>query len=235
MILRAVVQWSGGEIVTHTTDVSEAAVTVACDLAIDEEARLSLSFPGLVESFEVHARVISAAPSGGYGAPSVTVFDVARADAKSREKLAALVALTRGQRSKPREAPSYHCLLVDDNRFIRELFEYGMQRYARNRGALLTLDVVDNAEAGWTLLGERDFDLAIVDHFLPGQTGAELIARMRATPKLKRMPVVAVSVGGQEARDETMAAGADLYLDKPVVLRDLFTTLDKLTARIDAP
>jgi FixJ family two-component response regulator len=42
------------------------------------------------------------------------------------------------------------------------------------------------------------------------------------------MPVVAISVGGQDARDASMEAGADLFLDKPIVLVDLFDTLDKL-------
>ena len=45
------------------------------------------------------------------------------------------------------------------------------------------------------------------------------------------MPIVAISVGGAEARQASIAAGADLFLDKPLVMRDLFTTLDLLTLR----
>jgi CheY-like chemotaxis protein len=65
------------------------------------------------------------------------------------------------------------------------------------------------------------------------QTGSQLIARMRAEPGLSAIPVVAISAGGPDARAEAMAAGADLFLDKPVVLSDLFSTLDTLTARLD--
>jgi CheY-like chemotaxis protein len=125
-------------------------------------------------------------------------------------------------------------LLVEDNAFIRDLFQYGMQRYCRMRGRDLSLALASDAETAWEMLREGGYDMAIVDHFLPAQTGSQLIARMRAEPCLSTVPVVAISVGGREAFDEAMAAGADLFLDKPVVMRDLFSTLDRLTARVEA-
>jgi DNA-binding response OmpR family regulator len=48
------------------------------------------------------------------------------------------------------------------------------------------------------------------------------------------MPVFAISIDDVQARAATMAAGADLFLPKPVVLRDLFTTLDHLMLNRDA-
>jgi CheY-like chemotaxis protein len=53
---------------------------------------------------------------------------------------------------------------------------------------------------------------------------------MRSEPRLAEMPVVAMSVGGSEARAATLAAGADLFLDKPLVLKDLFSTLERLNS-----
>jgi hypothetical protein len=44
-----------------------------------------------------------------------------------------------------------------------------------------------------------------------------------------RAPIVAISVGGSDAREAAISAGADLFLDKPVVLRDLFRTLQVLS------
>ena len=54
---------------------------------------------------------------------------------------------------------------------------------------------------------------------------------MRHDATLHAVPVVAISVGGAAARDASLEAGADLFLDKPIVLRDLFTTLARLTLR----
>jgi CheY-like chemotaxis protein len=80
------------------------------------------------------------------------------------------------------------------------------------------------------MLADGTYDLAIVDYYLPELNGAQLVKRMRAEPRLAAVPIVAVSVGGTEARDATLAAGADLFLDKPLVLKDLFATLERLNA-----
>jgi len=93
------------------------------------------------------------------------------------------------------------------------------------------MESAEDAENAWVRLSRDRFDMAIIDHYLPLQSGSQLIARMRADTRLAATPVVAISVGGPEARQEAMEAGADLFLDKPVVMRELFSTLDKLTAR----
>src|SRR5690606_18706374 len=77
--------------------------------------------------------------------------------------------------------------------------------------------------------------LAIVDFFLPGMDGAQLISRIRKEPRLAGLPVVAISIGGDAARDAFLAAGADVFLDKPVVVRDLLATLDRLLTRLGHP
>ena len=118
--------------------------------------------------------------------------------------------------------------MVEDNAFIRDLFAYGVRRYGSSRRREIHLAIAEDAESAWSMLGEQDFHMAIVDHYLPVQNGAQLIGKIRADPRLAAMPVVAISVGGQDARDASMEAGADLFLDKPIVLVDLFDTLDKL-------
>jgi CheY-like chemotaxis protein len=237
LLLRAEVRHGESRLVTHTIDLSEQSVSLACSLAHGVEARVTLSFPGLVDAFAIDVRVEASRAPDGFGRPAVAVCAITSADARARQVLASLVALTQGPAQDPTEprASAYRCLLVEDNGFIRDLFAYGLQRYSVARHTDLRLEAAGDAEAAWELLGREQFDMAIVDHFLPAQTGSELIARMRAEPRLSAIPVVAISVGGPEARSEAMAAGADLFLDKPVVLRDLFSTLDKLTARIEAP
>jgi CheY-like chemotaxis protein len=236
VLLRAEVKHVGAHLVTHTVGLSERDVTLACSLAPEIEAQVTLSFPGLVEPFDLGIRVGASKAPDGYGRPPVAVCTIISADAHARQTLAQLVALTQGppENAELRRGSAYRCLLVEDNAFIRDLFAYGLQRYSTVRDADLTLELAGDAEIAWEMLGREPFDMAIVDHFLPAQTGAELIARMRAEPRLSNIPVVAMSVGGAEARGAVMAAGADLFLDKPVVLSDLFSTLDRLTARLEA-
>jgi CheY-like chemotaxis protein len=125
-------------------------------------------------------------------------------------------------------------LLVEDSHFIRDMFAYGMARSLRSPGAI-SIDHADDAECAWQRLGAAAYDLVIVDYFLPAADGASLIARIRADPRTAQLPVVAISVGGRVARHATLAAGADLYLDKPLVFRDLLHTLRVLAQRESAP
>jgi CheY-like chemotaxis protein len=122
---------------------------------------------------------------------------------------------------------------------IREMFEYEATRYFRLQNAKLAIEVADDADRAWQVLVDRRaaggaFDLAIVDYFLPtsdGGDGSALVARMRANMDFARIPVVAISVGGPGARRATIAAGADMFLDKPIVIRNLFSTLARLAGR----
>ena len=124
----------------------------------------------------------------------------------------------------------FHVLLVEDNNLIRDMFSYGIRKYFRGKPGYVTVDHAADGASAWKMLSSGTYDLAIVDYFLPELDGAQLVQRMRAEPRLATVPVVAVSVGGSTARDATLAAGADLFLDKPLVLKDLFATLERLNA-----
>jgi CheY-like chemotaxis protein len=121
-------------------------------------------------------------------------------------------------------------LLVEDNHLISDMFSYGIRKYFRGKPGYVTVDHAADGARAWEMLSGGSYDLAIVDYYLPQLDGAQLVQRMRAEPRLATVPVVAVSVGGPEARDATLAAGADLFLDKPLVLKDLFATLERLNA-----
>src|SRR5262249_40282786 len=125
----------------------------------------------------------------------------------------------------------YRFLLVEDNAFIRDLFAYAMHKYFRNRRTDVALGMASDGEEAWRMLAEESYDMAIVDYYLPVLSGSQLIERMRADARLSTLPVVAISVGGPDAREATLCAGADIFLDKPIVIRDLFSTLDRLTLR----
>ena len=125
----------------------------------------------------------------------------------------------------------FRVLLVEDNAFIRDMFAYGMARYFQRKASVLELEHVGDAASAWDKLSSGPFDLLIVDYYLPVEDGATLIARLRREPRWAAVPVVAMSVGGKDAREASLSAGADLFLDKPVVLRDLFQTLEMLSAK----
>jgi two-component system sensor histidine kinase and response regulator WspE len=151
----------------------------------------------------------------------------------SDEERARMTALLRTMRDEPPAvAPQrqFHVLLVEDNHLIRDMFSYGIQKYFRGRENGVTVEHAPDGATAWKMLAEGACDLAIVDYYLPELDGAALVTRVRAEARLAGLPVVAVSVGGSEAREAMMTAGADLFLDKPLVLKDLFATLERLNA-----
>ena len=72
------------------------------------------------------------------------------------------------------------------------------------------------------------FQGAQLDLFLPGAlSGADLVRELRT--RRVDLPVIGFSVGGTAARRAFLEAGADLFLDKPIALRDVFATLERLS------
>lgn len=232
VLLRAETVHAGRRIVTHTTELGSGGMTLemADPPAVGTTLTVSLSFPRLVGPFGITARVTEVKGESGPGAAATIRCEVIGASEDARAFMASLdEEVTRGRGSA--SASPYRCLLVEDNNFIRDLFAYGMDRYGQTRGAPVSLALAGDVEQAWEMLSGSAFDMAIVDFYLPTHSGSTLIERVRSTPGLASMPIVAISVGGAEARDASIAAGADLFLDKPLVMRDLFTTLDVLTLR----
>jgi len=235
LILRARLHHAGTVLVTHTLHATTARVTLACGrpIATGETVRISLSFPGLVDEFDVIGRAVARDAASGHGLPASVTFDIVEASGNARdvlERIVALRSLPPPQNAGPADQP-FRCLLVEDNAFIRDIFAFALEKYCADHGARVRMDTAISAEDAWAALSRDRYDIAVIDHFLPKETGAQLIARVRADPTLGQLAIVAVSVGGAVVRDAAIGAGADLFLDKPLAMRELFTTLDGLTRR----
>jgi len=192
---------------------------------------VTLSFPGLLQPVDVHGvvRRLSAPDDRSPDAPVGARIDFAFGSADERAQIAAVLdRLDRGGDARP-SAP-FRVLLVEDNRFAHKLFHHAVRRFHyewSDGGALQIIGAGDGAE-GLDALEAAPIDLAIVDFFLPSINGAELIRRIRSDARWAHIPVLVISVGGDGVREEALAAGADLYLDKPVLLKQLLNTLHLL-------
>jgi CheY-like chemotaxis protein len=91
--------------------------------------------------------------------------------------------------------------------------------------------VVRQAEDGRQaieILRKETFDALIVDVYLPVIDGAKVIATARGELGLLSLPIIAVSAGGDTARRSALDAGANIFLDKPMRLRQVIDTIQKL-------
>jgi DNA-binding response OmpR family regulator len=93
-------------------------------------------------------------------------------------------------------------------------------------GPVEVLTARDTATA-LAVLEERLPDMVLLDVGLPGEDGFALCRRLRALPRFRTVPIVAVSgLGPREgARAAARAAGCDGYLAKPFDLDELLTAV----------
>lgn len=122
--------------------------------------------------------------------------------------------------------PARRILIVDDD----PSFLMAMARYFEERGYLV--DLAPNAVAAIILARCRSFSAAIVDVYLVGSSGFELVPQLRAEHNLrspKELAIILVS-GEDPATLEQLAisCGADAYAPKPLLPEDVHHTIEKL-------
>jgi type IV pilus assembly protein PilZ len=136
---------------------------------------------------------------------------------------------------EPAEEPRgvFRVLLAEDNQMVREMIRYGLKKFHGIRFAgqreLLVVEADDGKQA-WDLLQKEPCDLAITDLNMPIMGGEQLIQLIRESDdqKTRIMPVIAISAGTEEAHKAAYLAGADLFLGKPIMLVQLFSSLQRL-------
>ncbi len=105
---------------------------------------------------------------------------------------------------------------VEDDASIRDIELYAL------RAAGLEADGFPDGDSFWQALQSRKPELVVLDVMLPGIDGTELLRRMRATPALRRIPVImATAKGAEYDRISGLDSGADDYLVKPFSVMEL--------------
>jgi len=91
--------------------------------------------------------------------------------------------------------------------------------------------VAETAEIGIPVALKEKPDLVLMDIHLPGMNGIEALAKLRADPKTRSIPVFAftASVMPQDRREIT-SAGFDGFLSKPINLKEFLETIEAAMA-----
>lgn len=127
------------------------------------------------------------------------------------------------QNSPPPTDEAIHILVVDDDRRIRDL----LSRYLGENG--FRVSVAADAKEARNKINGLDFDLAIVDVMMPGESGIELTRSLNDKPQLPILMLTALSETDQ--RVEGLEAGADDYLGKPFEPRELLLRINNIVRR----
>ncbi len=113
-------------------------------------------------------------------------------------------------------------LLVDDDAFMRRLFE------AQVKALGCEVVIAKNGEEAVKMIPEEKPDLVLMDVVMPGLDGFEACIWMRRLPPMKGVPVVLLTALGRDAKERSFAAGATGFLRKPPSLIELQTRLATL-------
>jgi CheY-like chemotaxis protein len=117
-------------------------------------------------------------------------------------------------------------LVVDDNLPLRLMVAQALEEHG-----FVTV-AAESGEAALEAIGYRPPDLCVIDYFMPGMSGAELIRELRGShdERLRRVKVIGLT--GYEGGDrELLAAGADLVLRKPWNEAALLAAVGRLLER----
>jgi DNA-binding response OmpR family regulator len=114
-------------------------------------------------------------------------------------------------------------LIVDDERALRELLEYGLEQ------AGFDVRSVTDGPAAFPLLETWSPDVIVLDVMLPGIDGFTLLPEFR---RLTTAPVIMLTARAETSEKVAgFAAGADDYLAKPFDLEELVARLRTLLRR----
>jgi CheY-like chemotaxis protein len=127
-----------------------------------------------------------------------------------------------GSGDRTGRGPRHWVLVVEDEAAIRELLVAALCA----EPGLLAAGVADGARALVLLEAVRP-SLVLLDLMMPQVDGFELARRVRATPGLEGLPLVAMSAlgGDGDRREQAFGAGCDAVVAKPFELEELLALL----------
>jgi CheY-like chemotaxis protein len=85
-------------------------------------------------------------------------------------------------------------------------------------------------QVGLRLAREHQPDLVILDLHLPDLRGEDVLEQLRADEATRDIPVIVLSADAKREREPLVAAGAGLYLTKPIGVARLLEVLDQFLA-----
>lgn len=223
------VEYEGAEdlIGDFTENLSTGGTFVATnrELPIGTRVQLGLSFPGLLEPVSIEGVVRWKRQDGEADTGAGIEFEPGPA----RDALAAVMEKIKNRDPKT-VSRLFRVLVVEDNKHVAQLITDGLRGSARRDfgGVSFVFRNAEDGRAAVEILRREKFDALIIDVYLPILDGPKVIQQARTELGLTSLPIIAVSAGGDSARREALEAGANIFLDKPMRLRQVIDTMQRL-------
>jgi two-component system chemotaxis response regulator CheY len=219
----------------HTRHITPSGMFVVsgADVAIGTEIEAAITFPGLDDPVRLRALAVwSRRPLPRPGTVrGLGLKFMFRSDPERQAFLDVLRPTFHEAGGLPYYDRPYRVLIAEDNPHIRGMYHYGISRLARlelpSEEMIDITEVPDGREAE-SVIFSSTFDILVLDLYMPYLRGDDIIKQLRRDPRYSSIPILVISAGSDEGRERAMAAGADFYLEKPIIVNDLIGAVKML-------
>jgi two-component system phosphate regulon response regulator PhoB len=120
-----------------------------------------------------------------------------------------------------------HVLVVEDEDALSELLQYNLKKEG------FRVSIAADGEEAMMLVEERQPDVVVLDWMLPKVSGIEVCRRLRGRQETRNLPIIMLTARGEEAdRIRGLDTGADDYVVKPFLMKELFARVRAVLRRI---
>lgn len=122
-----------------------------------------------------------------------------------------------------------YILIVEDEPSIRELIAFAC------KGAGFQVKTCDNVQKAHILIQQSTPSMILLDNMLPGKSGIDWLHELRSEEQTRYLPVIMITASGSES-DLVLGldSGADDYIVKPFMPRELIARIKALLRRVDS-
>ena len=235
ILLKVRYRHAGAFLADYTENISAGGVFIATDLHIPQGTVLhfEVSFPGLLDPIALTGVVMWCRSQPTPDEPAGIGVRFQPETGERSAPLASLVEQLDGKAPGGDASVTgvFRVMLVEDNVVVRDMFRYAIRKLSqRNRLPGVVLDVCEASDGkqAWELLCKKPFHLLVLDLYMPIMDGEQLLRQGRSDARMQSIPVIVVSSGGNEDSVRVLRAGADIFLPKPIKLKDMVETIEAL-------
>ena len=120
---------------------------------------------------------------------------------------------------------THRILIVDDHRDVIRLLHSALDSLEHEFEIIET----PSGEEAFLEVSRNNIDLAVIDYLLPGMSGLELMAKIKARNPDAQIILISVSKE-RKIRNELRDAGAFAFFEKPISLTDFLDAVERCLA-----
>lgn len=114
-------------------------------------------------------------------------------------------------------------LVAEDNTINQKLISSILKKVHNS------CDIAKNGQVALDMLEKKEYDIVLLDIQMPVMDGMEALRHIRANPKFKTLPVIALTAFAMaEEREKYIAAGCNDFVAKPINKSELYSKISNL-------